>query len=123
MSRDTEPEREMPGDGNIAFREIGRAHQPAPIFRDEGARDRDAAVAQYEMMPACRPCEQAEAVIRQPMAVQVADEPAAPRVRLHPADELRHLAIGEMMGELRADDEIEFFPRIDGEHVAGAVGN
>ena len=78
---------------------------------------------QHEMMPARRPGEQAEAVIRQPMAMQVADEPAAPRMRLHPTDERHHLVVGEMMGELRADDEVEFFARIDGEHVAGAIGD
>ena len=40
-------------------------------------------------------------------------------VRLHPADEHHHLVVGEMMGELRADDEIERFDRVDGEHIAG----
>ena len=65
---------------------------------------------QYEVVPARSPREQAEAVVWQPMAVQIADEPATPRVRLHPADERHHLVVGEMMGELRAYDEIEFFP-------------
>ena len=64
----------------------------------------------------------AEAVIRQPMAMQITNEPAKPSVHLHPADELNDLVIGEMMGELRTDNEIELFRYIDGEYIPGAIG-
>src|ERR1700733_511320 len=123
MPRDTEPERQMPGDGDVTLRKAGRAHQPAPLLGHKGTRDGNSPVTQYEMMPARKPGEQAKTVIWQPVAMQVADEPATSRVRLHPADEHYHLVVGEMMRELRAHDEIEFLRRIDREYVGVAIGD
>lgn len=41
------------------------------------------------------------------MAVQVAQEPAAPRFTLHMAQEAGELLVGHMVSDLAADDEIE----------------
>src|SRR5579859_5698283 len=100
--------------------QTGRRDQLAPVLADKTAGYRDAAVTQDEMVPAREPGEHAETIIRQPVPVQIADEPAAARVSLHPPDELHVLRVGQMVRELRADDEVEAFRRIDREYVAGA---
>src|ERR1700722_1289764 len=110
----------MPADINIGVGQPGGPDQTTPVIADKAARNRDAAIAQDEGMPACQPCEDAEAVVRKPMAVQVADEPAAPRVCLHPADEPHYRVVAQVMGELRADDVVEAVAfRLECKHVGG----
>ena len=114
----------MPGDLNVSLGQPGGSDQTAPVIWDKAARDRDASVAQDEWVPARKPCEHAETVVWKPMTVQVADEPAAPGMRLHPADEFYHRVVGEVVGELRADDVVEAGSLgLEGKHVGGVKGD
>src|SRR5262249_45647972 len=108
-------------DRHIVVSEAGQPNQPLPVCRHECARDRDSSVTQNKMMPASKPCQNTEPVIRHPMAMQVGDEPAATRVRIHPMDKLYDLIIGQVMGELRADDEIEDLVLIESKCIARTI--
>jgi hypothetical protein len=55
----------------------------------------------HETMQAQRACEEAEAVERDAMAMQIVDSPAAPRMPLHPAEEADDRVLRQMMGEQR----------------------
>lgn len=107
----------MPSDRHVAVREAGQPDQPLPVCRHEGTRDGNTSVAQDKMVPAGEPCQDAEPIVWQPMAMQVGDEPAVTRMRVHPVDEVHDLIIGQMVCELRADDEIEALMLIEGKSI------
>ena len=69
-------------------------------------------------MPEQQPSEEREAVIGEKVPVQVADEPPLGGVRLKPAQEVHHLSVRQVMGELGRDDEVEFPRRHIGEGIA-----
>src|SRR5579883_3475599 len=104
MAGDTQAERNVPADGNVAVGKSSGAYQTAPIGWHEAARDGNASITQHKLMPACDPGEQSEPVVWKPVAVQITNEPAATCVRFHPANERDDLVVRQMMRELRADD-------------------
>src|ERR1700730_352350 len=110
----------MPGDAGIQPR---AGEQRAPFRGAEAAGDRDRAVQAHDAMPARGAAEEAKAVIWQRVAMQVGDDPAASACALEPKQERHHLIVGEVVGKLRADDEVRLGLRRLVEHIAGLPGD
>ncbi len=101
-------------------RDAGVGQRPVPVGRDKAARDRHRPVVADEPMPAHQLGQRGEAVEGDRRAAQVVDEPAARAVRLHPAQKGPHLAVVQVVGDQRTDDEVDRFGGGEGEDVAGA---
>ena len=76
-----------------------------------------------EAVPAGGQGKQTEAVIREPVTMQISDVPAAGAVLFHPVDEADNVGIGQMVGELRTDDEVVQLRRLEREDVAIVPGD
>src|SRR4051794_7455142 len=109
----------MPGDLRLIRRDGSLPKVGFPLLADEGPGDGDPAVLADEALPHHDPGEDGEAVIRNQMAVHVADEPAACGIGAQPDQEGDDLLVGQVVGELRADDEVERRRGLVGEGVVG----
>ncbi len=87
--------------------DVGRPEKALPVCGAEGARDRYRSVVVLdEMMKPQGMRGVFERMIGEGMALKIVDEPANPRVRLHPAQEFHDSCVVEVMREERRDDDI-----------------
>ena len=118
---DAEPRGHMRGD--LRATDPRPPQQRAPLVGAKRAGDRGRAVGPHDRVPERRAAQHAKPQIGKAPPVQVGDEPSLHAVGLRPGQEAHHIRVGEVVGELRADDEVGPGFGAVGEHVAGAVGD
>src|SRR5690348_2508305 len=89
----------------------------------EPAHDRNLTVCPHEMMPPHCTREDIEAVVRDAVSAQIANEPAASHLLFHPLNEAHDIGVAEVMGELSADHKVKRARWGKSENVAGTKGD
>lgn len=87
--------------------EVGGGEEAVPVGGAEAAEDGDRAVVLDEGVPGGEAGGEREEGEGDRLAVEVVDEPAEAGLGLHPAEELDDFGVGEVVGEQRADDDVD----------------